>query len=53
MNLYVVQGVRKDGGPFTDVVYGAFPYALIMIAFTILLIFAPDIVLWLPRNMAG
>ncbi len=51
MNLYVVQGVRTDGGPFRDVVVGALPYALIMILFTILLIMAPDIVLWLPAQM--
>lgn len=53
MNLYVVQGVRKDGGPFRDVVYGAIPYALIMVVFTILLIMAPQIVLWLPNTMMG
>ncbi len=53
MNLYVVQGVRKDGGPFMDVVFGALPYAIIMILFTILLIFLPQIVLWLPQNMKG
>jgi C4-dicarboxylate transporter, DctM subunit len=53
MNLYVVHGVRKDGGPFKDVVYGAIPYALIMILFTILLIFVPQIVLWLPNTMLG
>jgi C4-dicarboxylate transporter, DctM subunit len=53
MNLYVVQGVRKDGGPFRDVVYGAMPYALIMILFTMMLILVPDIVLWLPNSMIG
>ena len=53
MNLYVVQGVRKDGGPFRDVVLGAIPYAVIMILFTLLLIAAPDVVLWLPNTMMG
>lgn len=53
MNLYVVQGVRKDGGPFRDVVYGAAPYALIMILFTMLLIAIPGIALWLPTSMLG
>lgn len=53
MNLYVVQGVRKDGGPFRDVVVGAAPYALIMILFTLLLIAFPQIVLWLPASMSG
>ncbi|UOM35316.1 TRAP transporter large permease [Acuticoccus sp. I52.16.1] len=51
MNLYVVQGVRTDRGPFGDVVKGAIPYALIMILFTILLILVPEIVLWLPAQM--
>ena len=53
MNLYVVQGVRTDGGPFRDVVLGAIPYALIMILFTILLIYVPGIVTWLPETMSG
>jgi len=53
MNLYVVQGVRTDGGPFRDVVLGAIPYALIMILFTILLIYAPGIVTWLPETMSA
>ncbi|MFT6774366.1 MAG: C4-dicarboxylate transporter DctM subunit [Paracoccaceae bacterium] len=53
MNLYVVQGVRSDGGPFRDVVLGAIPYALIMLGFAVLLIVWPDLVMWLPRNMLG
>jgi tripartite ATP-independent transporter DctM subunit len=51
MNLYVVHGVRLDGGPFMDVVRGAVPYVLIMLAFTFLMILVPDIALWLPRSM--
>ena len=51
MNLYVVQGVRSDKGPFMDVVRGAFPYVVIMIAFTGLLIAFPQIVTWLPQTM--
>ena len=51
MNLYVVHGIRKDGGPFTDIVRGAFPYVLIMIAFAVLLILVPGIATWLPRTM--
>ena len=53
MNLYVVQGIRLDGGPFADVVRGALPYVAIMIAFTLLLIAFPSIALWLPRTMFG
>ncbi len=53
MNLYVVQGVRTDGGPFRDVVRGAAPYVVIMLLFTLLIIAAPQIVLWLPQGMYG
>lgn len=53
MNLFVVQGVRKGGGSFSDVIWGTFPFVLIMIGFAILLILVPDIALWLPRSMAG
>ncbi len=53
MNLYVVQGVRPDGGDFTDVIWGAVPYVLLMLAFTCLLIAFPQIALWLPHTMVG
>ena len=53
MNLYVVQGVRTDGGDFKDVMWGALPYAILMLLFTGLLIAFPDIVLWLPNKMLG
>jgi len=51
MNLYVVHGIRSDNGPFMDVIRGAFPYVLIMIGFTGLLIAFPGIVTWLPETM--
>jgi len=51
MNLYVVHGIRTDGGPFLDVVRGALPFALIMIGFALFLIAVPDIATWLPRTM--
>jgi tripartite ATP-independent transporter DctM subunit len=53
MNLYVVQGVRPGGGDFRDVIWGALPFAALMIAFTGLLILVPDLALWLPRTMIG
>lgn len=52
MNLYVVQGVRGDGGPFMDVVAGAVPYAVLMLAFTAALIFWPGIATWLPEALS-
>lgn len=52
MNLYVVQGVRKDGGPISDVIRGIWPYVLILILFTVLIWFVPQIVTWLPEKMS-
>jgi C4-dicarboxylate transporter, DctM subunit len=53
MNLYVVHGVRPSGGDFREVMWGAFPFVIILLLFTFLLIAFPDIALWLPRNMMG
>jgi len=53
MNLYVVQGVRRDDGDFTDVIWGALPYAGLMLLFTCLLIAFPQLALWLPQTMVG
>ncbi|MDE0304948.1 MAG: TRAP transporter large permease [Albidovulum sp.] len=53
MNLFVVQGVRKDGGNFSDVAWGSFPFALIMLAASALFILWPDPVLWLPELMSA
>jgi tripartite ATP-independent transporter DctM subunit len=52
MNLYVVQGVR-GGGPLRDVVIGALPFLLVMIAFVFAIIAFPEIALWLPGKMLG
>lgn len=53
MNLFVVQGVRVDSGPYSDVIKGAAPYVVIMMLFAIVLMFFPGIVLWLPNMLAG
>ncbi|SIR33047.1 TRAP transporter, DctM subunit [Rhizobium sp. RU20A] len=53
MNLFVVQGVRIDGGPYSEVIKGAVPYVVIMMVFAIVLMFFPGIVLWLPNILAG
>ena len=53
MNLFVVHGLRRDGGSFNDVVKGALPYVGLMIGFVILIMLAPDIVMWLPDRLAG
>jgi tripartite ATP-independent transporter DctM subunit len=51
MNLYVIQGVRPDKGPFKDVVIGALPFLVVIILLLIILIYFPDLVLWLPKQM--
>ena len=53
MNLFVVQGIRPDGGPVADVIRGAIPYAIIMILFAIALILVPGLATWLPHLMRG
>jgi tripartite ATP-independent transporter DctM subunit len=53
MNLFVVQGIRPDGGPVADVIRGAIPYAVIMILFAIVLIMVPGLATWLPQLMRG
>lgn len=52
MNLYVVQGVRGKG-PITDVMIGSLPFLAIMLAFVLLIILWPEMVLWLPNAMSG
>jgi tripartite ATP-independent transporter DctM subunit len=51
MNLFVVHGIRPDKGGISDAIWGAFPYAVIMILFTLCLMAAPSIVTWLPGRM--
>lgn len=51
MNLFVVHGIRPDRGNMSDVIRGALPYVAIMLVFTLLLIAAPRLVLWLPGKM--
>lgn len=51
MNLFVVQGIRPDGGSIRDAIVGALPYVFILIAFAFLLIAFPSIVTWLPSQM--
>lgn len=51
MNLFVVHGIRPDKGSISDAIWGAMPYAVIMILFALLLIAFPAIVTWLPSRM--
>ena len=51
MNLFVVHGIRPDKGGLEDVIWGALPYAVIMILFTLLLLAVPGLATWLPAQM--
>jgi C4-dicarboxylate transporter, DctM subunit len=51
MNLFVVHGIRPDKGGIEDAIWGALPYAVIMIAFTLLILAIPQIVTFLPSRM--
>jgi tripartite ATP-independent transporter DctM subunit len=47
--LYVLQGMRRQPGPITDVFMGVLPFmAVYMFAILVLMVF-PDIALWLPN----
>lgn len=43
--------IRPDGGGIRDVMWGAVPYVVIMVLFTLLLIAVPQIATWLPGKM--
>jgi tripartite ATP-independent transporter DctM subunit len=51
INLYVVQGIRTDGGSIADVIMGAIPFVITLVLFTILMIYFPQVALWLPGKM--
>ena len=52
LNLYVVQGIAPDI-PVRDILMGSIPYVGVLALGIILLIFFPDLVLWLPNRMFG
>ncbi len=52
INLFVIQGVAK-GGTMKEISWGATPYVVMMILFVGLLFLFPEMVLWLPRQMAS
>lgn len=49
INLFVIQGIARCN--LGVVVRGALPYYLIILAFVALLVWIPEIALWLPNNM--
>lgn len=53
MNLFIVQGVRPQGGSVMDVVWGAMPFTLIMLLMVAILIAFPQVALFVPDAMYG
>ncbi|MCY3983941.1 MAG: TRAP transporter large permease [Roseovarius sp.] len=51
LNLYVVQGIRLDGGRFSDICKGATPFAIAMLAMVAVLMIWPEIATWLPDRL--
>jgi len=52
MNIFVVHGIRPDKGGIQDAIWGALPYAVIMLLFTFLLMALPGLATWLPGKMS-
>jgi C4-dicarboxylate transporter, DctM subunit len=52
INLYVVQGLRSRGR-IDDVIIGAAPFLITMLAMIAILSYWPSLALWLPRAAAG
>jgi C4-dicarboxylate transporter, DctM subunit len=52
LNLYVVQSLRERG-LIADVIRGALPFVIGMVALIGLLMVVPDIALWLPNMGKG
>jgi C4-dicarboxylate transporter DctM subunit len=48
--LYVLQGMRKDGGPITDVFTGVMPFLFVYVLAVVILMAFPDIALWIPSQ---
>ena len=49
MNLFVIKGIAD--APIIEVICGALPYAVLMLLGLFIVLFLPDIVLWLPQSM--
>jgi tripartite ATP-independent transporter DctM subunit len=47
--LYVLQGMRRDDGPITDIFSGVLPFMVVYILAIVILMWVPEIALWLPR----
>lgn len=51
LNLFVAQNIRLSRGGISDVYIGVLPFAFAMMVFVTLLIYFPQIALWLPNRL--
>ncbi len=51
INLFVVHSIRGEGR-FIDVIYGALPFCMILLLMLLIMLFVPDLVLWLPSQFS-
>ncbi len=49
--LYVLQGMRPNPGPITDIFAGVIPFLLVYVLAIVILLAAPQLSLWLPGVM--
>lgn len=49
--LYVLQGMRKDDGPITDIFAGVMPFMIVYILAILILMQFPEVALWLPNAL--
>ena len=52
MNVFIMAGMRRDI-PMYTIFRGIFPFVVTFLAITIILLFFPQIILWLPNTMMG
>ena len=49
--LYVLQGMRPNPGPITDIFTGVMPFLFVYVLAIVILLAAPELSLWLPGVM--
>ncbi len=52
LNLYVIQNLRPKDSNINDVFIGIAPFVVAFLVFIAVIIYVPDLVLWLPNNMS-
>jgi TRAP-type C4-dicarboxylate transport system permease large subunit len=53
INLFVIQGIRPPGTNISDVIVGATPFTLGLFLMIVIIVYFPELVLWLPNKLYG